>query len=217
MATKEFMAKVIAWTSADAQDFLQRAKAALVDRWLELAGGLGGSLAAYQAAMDVRDEGRVLRLVLRDSPKLANLVEFGCAPFDMRQTLLRLTTRSIRRAKDGHLYLFVPLRKSTRTIVDLAGSRAYAMAKALKAYPGSGSGRLPAGLTPKLQPYHATDPLDSLVRTEPDGPGGGSVYMTWRTISQIGRPWLHRGIVGRNFMQQVANEAPSIVARLRGD
>lgn len=211
MADKEFFRKLKSWISADAQSYTSRLKGALIERWLELTEQLGSSLEAYQSAMDVRDDGATLTLVLRDRPRLASLVEFGQEPYDMRDVLLRTTTRSIRVAKDGHLYLYVPLRKTTRTIVDLAGSRVYRMAKAMGAYPGS-KDRLPSGLTDKLQPFHATDPLAGMVRIPNDN--GSSTYMTWRTISQAGRPWYHRGITARNLMAQVAAEAPAIARRL---
>lgn len=211
MATKEFFKKLRGWVTSDVQGFRAQLEGALLERWLELTEDLGSSLGAYQSAMDAQSDGHTLTLILHGEPKLAKLVEFGQAPYDMRDTLLKPTTRSIRHAKDGHLYLYVPLRKSTRTIIDLAGSPVYRMAKALAAYPRGDS--LPAGLADKLQPFHATDPLAGLVRI-PEA-GGGSMYMTWRTISQAGRPWYHRGITARNFMTQVAAEAPMIAQRLR--
>lgn len=213
MASKEFMAKVRAWTSTESGTLLQHAKAAVVNRWLELTETLGSTLADYQAAMDVRDDGRILTLALSGEPVMAQLVEFGMLPVDLRQTLLKPSTKSIRRAKDGHLYLFVPLRKTTRTIVDLAGNRAYRMAKEMAAYEGAGSDRFPSGMADKLDPYHATDPLDGMVRIA--NPGGGSTYMTWRTISQNGKPWIHRGIQARHFMRQTLADAPGLVAALR--
>lgn len=207
MASKEFFRKLNGWFNSEISAAMNVGRAAILERWLELTEQLGSSLSAYQSAMDVRMSGRELVLVLKDKPALAKLVEFGMAPHDMRDTLLRENTRSIRVSKSGHLYLFVPLRKTSRTIVDLGGSSVYRAAQKLKEREA-----LPAGLADKLQPFHATDPLAGLVRIPNSSDSGGSTYMTWRTISQAGRPWMHRGIQARNLMQQVAREAPMLVA-----
>lgn len=211
---KRFAGQVKAWTATESGTLIQHAKAAIIDRWLDLTGSLRSTLADYQAAMDVRDDGRTLTLVLADQPPMAQLVEFGMLPVDLRQTLLKSSTRNIRRAKDGHLYLFVPLRRTTRAIIDMGGSRAYRAARALEAYKGAGSGRMDEGWADKLDPYHSSDPLAGMVRIPSEG--GGSTYMTWRTISEQGKPWIHRGIQARHFMRQVTQEAADIVARVRG-
>lgn len=213
MADKAFFAKLKGWM----QDMLSvrqhLIKRALIQRWLELTGELRSSLPAYQAAMDFRTTFTSLTFVLKSEPKLAQMVEYGVTPFDMRDTLLRTTTKSIRRSKKGHLYLYVPFRITTRKIREYGGSAAEKAARALGPYPTSRN-RLPEGMAPKLDPYHATDPLAGLVRIPNATPGGGSMYMTWRTISQNGKPWIHKGIKARHFMRQVSEEAQDIAAAI---
>lgn len=209
MATKAFTDKVRGWMQ-DQLTFRQHViKTALINRWLEMTGELGSTLPAYQAAMDFRTTFSSLIFVLKGNPKLAHMVEYGMPPFDMRETLLKSTTRSIRVAKAGHLYLYVPFRITTRRIRELGGSVVERAARALAPYPTKGA-RLPEGLAAKLDPYHATDPLASLVRHAPKGNQRGSTYMTWRTISQRGKPWIHKGIKARHFLRRLAEEAPDI-------
>lgn len=216
MATREFFAKVRGWAFSNLGSRQAAIKAALVGRWLELTGSLNSTLLDYQAAMDVREEdgGSTLVFALAAKPSMAQNVEFGMVPYNLQDTLLRMTTRNIRVSKKGHLYLFVPFGHTTREIRERGGSVGERMARALTPYPSGKTGSLPAGVAEK-DPYHATDILAGLVRHAPRPGQYGSRYMTWRTISQNGRPWFHRGIQSRNFMRQVLQyEADSIIARV---
>lgn len=212
MATKQFTDKVRRWAKDQLSIRHHVIKQALIERWLEMTGDLRSSLSAYQEAMDFRATWTSLIFVLKGHPKLAQMVEFGATPFDLRETLLKSTTRSVRVAKAGHLYLYVPFRLTTRRIRALGGSVAERAARALAPYPTKGA-RLPEGMSEKLDPYHATDPLASLVRHAPQAGQRGSTYMTWRTISQRGKPWIHKGIKGRHFMRKLAEEAPDIARK----
>lgn len=216
MATKEFFAKLRQWADTAMSVKQAAVKAALIERWLELTESLNTTLPDYQAAMRVYEKSDgTLVFAMADAPVMGKLVEFGQEPYDMRQTLLKATTSSIRVAKDGHLYLHVPLRKTTRQIKQLGGNQAYDAAKNLSAYAGAGSDRLAQGWADKLDPYHAVDPLAGLVRLPPAEGQRGSTYMTWRTISQQGKPWINRGIQARHFMRQVLQyEAADIAGRV---
>ncbi len=54
--------------------------------------------------------GLVGAIVLAGEPKIAQMVEHGAAPFDMRQTLLKDGTSNLRVSAAGHKYLHVPFR-----------------------------------------------------------------------------------------------------------
>jgi hypothetical protein len=84
------------------------------------------------------------------------------------------------------------LNKETR---DNLGKEIYKQAKNLKPRES-----LPSGLAPKLRPFHSTDIYAGLIRTKQ--PGSGSVYNTFRTISEeVTDKWKHPGIKARNFFQ----------------
>lgn len=218
MATSEFFAKIKRWHETTLTHRRLAIKVALFERWLELSGTLRSTLPEYQEAMDVREEdgGRTLVFALAATPKMAHLVEFGQLAYDMRETLLKMSTRSIRVSKKGHLYLYVPLRQTTRKIRQYGGSVTERAARNLSAYrKGGGGGRLPEGMASKLAPWHSHDPLAGLVRHAPQDSQRGSTYMTWRTISQAGRPWIHRGIQARHFMRQVIEyESDAIISKV---
>lgn len=216
MATKEFFAKLKRWSQSEMDWKRRRIKAALIDRWLDLTGSLRSTLPAYQAAMDVREDiGRDnLVFVIKDSPILAKMVEKGAEPWILQWTLLRASTRNIRRSRDGKFYLNVPFKHSLRGIRERGGNAAVRLARKLRPYNGPGSDRLPPGMAPKLDPYHTTDPLDALVRRGPERPPAGERgFMTWRRITENGRPWVHPGIKARNFMRQVLEQEVDEIVR----
>jgi hypothetical protein len=218
MATKEFFAKIRRWQASEFDARRRAIKAALIDRWLELTGELRSTLPAYQDAMDVREDVHddSIVFVLRNQPVIAPMVEHGTAPFDMRTTIPRSPRARIARA--GHKFVFVPFGRTTRQIRKWGGSVAERMAKSLKPYQGPGSERLPPGLAEKLDPYHAADPLAAVVRKARAAPERGSSYMTWRTISEKGKPWIHPGIRSRHYMNRVLREeAEEIIRRTLGE
>jgi hypothetical protein len=86
--------------------------------------------------------------------------------------------------------------------------------------------RLPAGMAPKIRsrpdvvgldvgmptvrPAHATDPLAGLMKITHDysaGSGGrvrsDSYFITFRTMSLHGKPWISKGVKPRNIIKQV--------------
>lgn len=201
MATKEFFAKLKKWGESTLELRRRTVKAALIERWLELTGDLRTTLTAYQEAMDVREDGGNLVFVVRDQPRIARMVELGATPWDLRDTVLR--GPNVKISRKGKKFVSVPFGHSTRLIRARGGSAVERLARSLKPYPGPGHERLPPGMAEKLDPYHVTDPLDSLVRKIRPPPERGSKYMTWRTISEAGRPWIHPGIHSRHFMRRV--------------
>lgn len=146
-------------------------------------------------------------------------------PFDLRDTLLKPTTRSIRQGKRG-LYLFVPFHMTVAAIKAAGGNAAVKQARGLPATTSQNGrtfwgGRLPPGLAPKQRPHHATDPLAGLVRKEApysaaSGGGGQSTYHKWRTISQNGKPWIHPGIQAKHLADRVLAKMGAIMAAAFG-
>jgi hypothetical protein len=218
---------------------MQRLVRKVTERWTRAARSRLGSRRAnaYIRAMRVEPTQHGFRLALRSTR--AMMLELGMGPggigtqgpYDMRKVLLRPGTRSVRRSKDGHLYLHVPFRMTKAKIVALGGHGAYTAAHALQATTTitTGSGRrtvtwgrdlrtgkhsaLPAGMAMR-QPGHATDRLartykfhrlEHLVR-------GGPVratYGNFRTISDgpKGKPWMHPGVRAHRIMLEVMRDA----------
>jgi len=75
--------------------------------------------------------------------------------------------------------------------------------------------RLPAGLAPKLQPYHVTDPYASMVRfSTAAGKGKSSTYMTFRVMSEKSTGWIIPAQPGQYIAKKVrdgiALDAPKV-------
>lgn len=146
-------------------------------------------------------------------------------PFDLRDTLLKPSTRSIRQGKKG-LYLNVPFSMTAAAIRAVGGAAALKAARALPATVSRNGrtewgGRLPPGLAPKQRAHHHSDPLAGLVRREAPysagaAPGSQSTYSKWRTISQNGKPWMHPGIVAAHIADKVRAKLDAIVAAAMG-
>lgn len=98
------------------------------------------------------------------------------------------------------------------------GKKVYNKAKKLKATtsdPDKGTaygGRLPAGIAPKLRPYHATDIYAGMIRERKTYvKATQSQYMTFRTIAvdSAGKPkgtspWIRPATPGRHYAKQVS-------------
>lgn len=76
----------------------------------------------------------------------------------------------------------------------------------------SWGGRLPAGLAPKLQPHHATDPYAGMVRFDTSTPakGGGkptrsSAYLTFRVMGEWSAGWVIKPRPGLFLAKGVAD------------
>lgn len=159
-----------------------------------------------------------------------NMFEQGLGPggvgtegaFDLRTTLLKATTRSIRFGRKG-MYLNVPFDMTEGAITAAGGREAMKQARQLQptwSFPNGRTqwgGRLPPGLAPKAQPHHATDPLAGIVRRETAysqaaAPGSQSTYRKWRTISEGGKPWVHPGFLAARIADRVMAKLDTILA-----
>lgn len=69
-------------------------------------------------------------------------------------------------------------------------------------------GRLPAGMSPKLKPHHATDPHAGMVRFDTSTPGGAksSAYLTFRTMSEKSKGWIVPPQEGQKIAQGVIED-----------
>lgn len=159
-----------------------------------------------------------------------NMFEQGLGPggvgtegaFDLRTTLLKATTRSIKHGKKG-MYLNVPFDMSEGAITAAGGKDAMKQARKLSptwSFPNGRTqwgGRLPPGLAEKAKPHHATDPLAGIVRREvaysdAAAPGSQSGYRKWRTISEGGKPWIHPGFMAARIASRVMAKLDQIIA-----
>lgn len=165
---------------------------------------------------------------------LAHIVEQGMGAggvgtsgaYDLRVYLLRASTRNIRVAKDGSLYLNVPFDHSKKSITQMGGQRAYRRAARLKPtittpQGTSWGGRYKAGTIPKLAAHHATDPLAGMVRLASTYSMRGnkavaqtSGYRTWRRLSAKGKPWISKGVAARRYIDRVATQLPRLIQQV---
>ncbi len=204
---------------------------------------LNTTRAAYLRSLQVRNvTPRGFICGLPASPAtaiIAHMVEQGMGsggigttgPYDVRKYLLRSSTRNIRRARDGSLYLNVPFGHPAKDIKAQHGAHIAAAARRLAATTTDANrqtrygGRLPAGLVPKMRPHHVTDPLAGLVRlgsTYSRRGGGGARtqtggYRTWRRASYANSDpdaWMSSGIEARRIMDDVARAIPSLSSQV---
>lgn len=217
---------------------LDRVTAALYSRWRGMAQELPKRFREpYIRAMQINRHGDHVEFSLQPQPGEETLVrsaEYGfgpggvgtSGPYDMRMTLLRPSTKSVRRNKSGQLYLSVPIRVTTRRMRSYpGGNEAYRQARQLSATLKTDQGTmwggaLPRGLTPKIRPEgrqvpgigyvppHATDPTAGLRRFH--GPKGNT-YGVFRTISQAGKPWVHPGVKARRFIRRLAAQVQAVI------
>ncbi len=79
-------------------------------------------------------------------------------------------------------------------------------------------GRLPAGLSPKLQPHHVTDPTAGMVKMREGKSNKASGYLTMRTMSESSSGWIQKATPGLFILRNVAAftqaDAPDIVREL---
>jgi len=236
------MSRVVESLGLTEQEALRRSQTLadlVLAEWRSIAGPrLNKTRQAYLNSLQVRQvtaNGFICGLPAAPSTSiLAHMVEQGMGSggvgtqgsYDVRTYLLRASTRNIRTAKDGSLYLNVPFSHSPKSIEAMGGKQARAAAQRLKATTTGPQGtrwggRLGAGKAPKLKPHHVSDPLAGMVRlasTYSRKQGGGAVtqtggYRTWRRASfKNKRPqaWISRGIVARHFMDQVVQRFPDL-------
>lgn len=69
-------------------------------------------------------------------------------------------------------------------------------------------GKLPAGMSAKLKPHHATDVHAGMMRFDTSTPGGAksSTYLTIRTMSEKSKGWIVPPQPGQKIAEKVAND-----------
>ena len=235
----ERMVRSMGLTDQDAQRRSQMLADLVLAEWSSLArAGLRTTRQAYLNSLQVRNvtpNGFICGLPAAPSTAtLAHMVEQGMGaggigtsgPYDVRQYLLRASTRNIRVSRSGGLYLNVPFSHTPKSIEQMGGQSARQAARRLAATTTgpngtSWGGRLGRGLAPRLKPHHVSDPLAGMVRlasTYSRGQGGSPVtqtggYRTWRRASFNNRrpgAWVSKGITARRFIDQVAQRLPDL-------
>lgn len=161
----------------------------------------------------------------------AKEIEDGRPAFDMKGMLA--TSSKVKMSKKGIRYLSIPFRHNTPSSgsSNAMPSSVYDIAKILQAsmVTGMGSrqsgqkgmghlsvpqasyqwgGRLPAGLSEKYKPSHATDLHAGMVRFNATSPSGAksSVYLTFRTMSEKSKGWIKPAKDGLKLAEGVVND-----------
>ena len=204
-----------------------------VERWQRavLAAPLWSTEAhAYAATSRYEMKGPYAAEIISDY-KYVEDIETGRPAYD--QKIWLQTSAKVRISKTGHRYLIIPFRHNTPGNAALAPAMppaVYSAAKELKAsqitahgtrptqnpaiaYQAPGTtvrtrkylwgGRLEAGLAPKLQTRHKTDPFAGMVRFKEAT--GGSTYLTFRTMSDKSNGWIIPAKPGMYIAQKVAD------------
>lgn len=198
-------------------------------RWIEIASSaLGRTAEAYVGAISdpVSDSGEIT-LGLGDSPppwpaELANWLENGLDPYDMKVTHLR-SGASLGRGGRYKVLRFehaepgrgsgtapamgYPYRASRGDKrAEQIGRRVARAAQSLMP-----DERLGSKFAPKLKKTHKTDIYAGMERRPGAGAGGGSGYFTFRTISERSQGWEHPGIQARDFITQTATDMETML------
>lgn len=184
------------------------------------------AISSVQWRMTAKDAAQVW-----SDEETVNKIEEGFPEYDMKAMLK--TSQRTRMSKSGKKYLIIPFRHNTPGNTAHAGAMppdVYAQAKGLgkssvtgktKRLSATGAsvpqnvykwgGRLPAGLTPKLKPHHATDIHAGMVRFNTStGKSKSSSYLTFRVMheGQAGK-WIRRAKPGEHLARKLADSAKS--------
>ena len=172
---------------------------------------------------------------------LAQEIETGRPAKDLKRMLQ--TSKKTRQFKDGTRYLIIPFRHNipspsgegalARQMPAHVYSAAYSLTASRLLPPGSVNpamrksasghlvaqhsyqwgGRLPAGLTPKLNPHHKTDIHAGMVRFDTSTPGKfgekaahSSSYLTFRVMSEKSSGWIVGARPGLYLAKKVADD-----------
>lgn len=209
--------------------------------WSALArSSLNTSRQAYLNSLQVRnvtDKGFIVGLPASASTAtLALMVELGMGSggigttgeYDVRTYLLRNSTRNIRKAKNGSLYLHVPFSQSAKSVEAKHGSNIAKQMAQLAPTISMGRGRtvwggkFPAKLVKKMKSHHRSDPLAGAVRLQSTYSHKKKAvvqttgYRTFRTASYKNKDpkaWKSKGIKPRYIGRTVANMLPELYER----
>jgi hypothetical protein len=190
-----------------------------------------GEKAPYIESIQWKMTGPFEAEIWTDYP-LSGPIETGRPARDMKVMLQ--TSKKTRLTKKGKRYLIIPFRHNTPGNTALAPampqnvySKAKRLASSYVLKPGtvnpptriSGSGhevaqhsylwggRLKAGLAPKLQTHHKTDPYAGMVKFNTSTPGAkSSAYLTFRVMMEGSNGWIVPAKPGLNIAQKVSEE-----------
>lgn len=196
----------------------------------------------YRSSIDMKITGPYSGLVWTDY-KYAAEIETGRPARDLKKMLD--TSSKVRVSKKGRRYLIIPFRQSTPGSASPSmAPHVYKLAKALKPSYVKGGGsrpsgliasdvktrrqmmvprniyqwgdRLPAGLVPKLQKRHKTDPAAGMVRFDATTPGGRrySTYMTFRVMAEGSTGWVIGPQPGLNIVKGVVDRLAPIAEKI---
>lgn len=187
------------------------------ERWRSLVfGGMrqGKARGAYLRGMSVetKDNGTIS---LKLSGVLAGIVERGQGARDVRTALLK--SPKAKTSKSGSRYIVVPFRHKVAAMraqkINVAGPTGGTVRKGAKLYQ-----------TAKKLAYHGTKSPNArlgrgfgtraaaMVRTKLGA--ARSRFITFRTASSAGRPWMSKGVRARRFMRTVIQEIPAMAKEL---
>lgn len=170
-------------------------------------------------------------------------IESGRPAYDLKQMLQ--TSQKTRHFKSGKKYLIIPFRHNVpgaeggQAMPEAIYMQASALAASkitgqgtrpammLPAMSGqrqmlrvstrtySWGGRLPAGLAPKLKPYHAIDIYASMVRFDTTTPKGSrySSYMTFRIMVEGSPKWILPPKEGLHIAEKVVTDMTPLAER----
>ena len=162
-----------------------------------------------------------------DTPegKLANALEQGAEPYDLKKGLLK--SSKVRRTKDGKPYIHVPFQLKTpgggargasppvmpRPVYRLASQLGIGQQLKLpKKYEDYGmKTRLSADLKKWGHYTWKSSPYQGIVKI-PAVKGPGSTYMTFRTVSKNSDPssWIHPGFRAKNCIEETVKNLDKI-------
>ena len=208
--------------------------------WIKLARrSLHGTAHAYVSSiLDPVWKSNKVEVILRaDTPqgRLANALEQGCGPFDMKLGFLK---SSKAKGKGGDKYLTIPLRLKTygshgdsppvmpSTIYKSAQQLKIGQSMTLpKIYEGYGMRtRLSVDIRRWGSYTWKTSPFQNITKVR-RWPGltplglpreSAGMYMVFRRVSRKSSPdsWIHPGHKARNFIDQVSNKINQIFPRI---
>jgi hypothetical protein len=162
--------------------------------------------------------------------KYAEEIETGRPARDLKKMLQ--TSDKVRQGKNGR-YLVIPIQRNTSGNTALArampkpvssmaskylttsrvtgaGTRISATGATVAQKKYAWGTSLPAGLAPKLNPSHATDPYAGMVRMDNStGKQKSSKYLTFRIMSERSTGWIIPAQPGRYIAKKVADEVGS--------
>lgn len=238
--------EVIARAMPAVQAGLERVADATAQRWksaVDASNLWGAEKEAYRNSIRWEMVGPLKAEVSADY-KHAQEIEEGRPARDLKRMLQ--TSKKVRMSKRGERYLIIPFRHNVPR-ADNVGQRGvmpagvYDQARALMPsrvtgwemqYNGLPEGKggalvkrnrykwgdfLQAGLAPKLQAHHASDPYAGMVRMDTSsGKSRSSVYLTFRIMRESSPGWIVPPKAGLHLARNVSQEMQPLAEQVLG-